>query len=200
MDMTFIDQPCPSVHFEAGKENRVAIVFSCPGRHEEAAGRPAAGTTGRNLETLLSLLNQLLRRDDLSRANVTITNAWPHVEYRTKTGRSEASRKELLEAKNLERLRQELEEISDMVIFCGEKARIVSMYLELEHHPTFVYIDHLGLRGLCSIRRDVNGQPIVAVLQGSTVKVKKELQRENTRKRLAVVASSIQAQLQQSVH
>jgi len=176
------------LHLQEGREQRVAVVFSCPGRHEEAAGHPAAGSTGKNLEILLTLLGKALNRSDLARVNVTITNAWPWVEYRGKTGRTEATAKEIRAAGNIARLQQELAEVTDFVIFCGERARSVSGYLRLERHPRFVFVKHLGLRGLSLIRRDVAGEPIVAA-------GRRDLQGTNNLRRLEVVAHSIVNQL-----
>lgn len=189
----------PTVHLQVGKLKRVAVVFSCPGRHEEVAGYPAAKMTGRNLDTLLSLLSIAIGRSDLTRENITITNAWPQVEYKAKTGRSEATTQEITAPENLQRIQHELEEITDFVIFCGEKAKIVSQYLKLKHHPKFAYIEHLGLRGLCLIRRDVSGEPIVAAdiqISAGTKTDKQAIQNENTVKRLAVLARSLVSQLQ----
>jgi len=36
------------------------VVFSCPGRHEEEAKKPAAKTTGKNLDILMKKLNSFL--------------------------------------------------------------------------------------------------------------------------------------------
>ena len=99
----------------------MALVLSSPGRQEELAGYPAARTTGKNLEALLLLLGQALRRGDLTRENVTRTNAWPSVEYLDKTGRSEATHGEILAPDNLRKLRRELAEIGELVIFAGKR-------------------------------------------------------------------------------
>ena len=190
-----------NLHIQAGRQRKVAVVFSCPGRHEEIAGRPAAKTTGKNLEILLSLLSRALDRSDLARSDITITNAWPCVEYQAKTGRSEATAHELKAAYNLQRLERELEDITDFVIFCGAKARYVAQCLKLKHDPKFVYIRHLGSRGLLLIRSDVEGRPIVAAddrisAEGKQRQSKAKIQAENTEKRLAVVAHSVVAQLE----
>jgi hypothetical protein len=183
------------VHLQIGKENKLAIVFSCPGRFEEIAGHPAARTTGRNLEMLLSLLSKELNRTDLERSNVTITNAWPNVEYKEKTGRSEATLAEITAPENLKRLREELDQVTELVIFCGERARAAGRLLNLRRNPRFVYIGHLGLKGLCLIRTDVGGNPIVAIRDAASGKSKRDLQRQNTQRRLAVLARSIRVQL-----
>ena len=187
-----------AIHLQVGKQQRVAVVFSCPGRHEEAAGYPAAKTTGRNLDRLLSLLSKALNRNDLTRSNITITNAWPEVEYKAKTGRSEATAKEVKAPENVKRLQQELDEITDFVIFCGDTARAASQNLRLKHNPSFVYLKHLSLRGLSLIARDVQGERIIAadvqISAGSDIS-KMKLQSDNTNKRLAVLVDSILSQL-----
>ena len=188
------------LHIQPGKEQRVAVVFSCPGRHEEIAGHPAAKATGKNLEALLSLLAGALNRSDLSRDNITVTNAWPEVEYKAKTGRSEATNREVLAPANIRRLQGELDAISDLVIFCGAKARAVSRRLQLRHRPKYLYLGHLGLRGLSSLKTDVEGEPILSAdLQiGAGRKMSKQRMRaENTEKRLAVLVDSILTQLGQ---
>ncbi len=182
------------IHIQIGKQKRVAIVFSCPGRHEEDAGYPAAKTTGKNLNALLSTLSDALSRSDLIRTNITITNAWPIVEYEEKTGRSEATEQEVVAPSNIKRLQQELDDITEFVILCGEMAKAISKKLHLEKNPQFIYVKHWGTRGLMSIVADLDGKPIVAaeaqIFAGSKVS-KRKIQSENTEKRLAIVARSI---------
>jgi hypothetical protein len=179
------------IHLQKGSEDRVAVVFSCPGRHEEVAGCPAAKATGRNLELLLSLLGEALGRSDLSREKVTITNAWPEVEYLGKTGRTEASPREITTAENVERLQQELREVTDFVIFCGDRARLVAEKLRLQHHPKLVFTRHPGLRGLSTINTDIHGGRIVAGGRNT-----REVRAQNNKKRLEVLVQQILSQLQ----
>ncbi|MDD5125819.1 hypothetical protein [Methylovulum sp.] len=182
-----------ATHISIGKQKRVAVVLSCPGRYEEKARRPAAKTTGKNLDMLLIMLGSLLKRKDLIRKNITITNAWPKVEYKAKTGRSEASDQEIKGSHNIKRVQRELNDISDFVIFCGEKAKTVSQFLRLNKSPKFIYVEHLAIRGLSSIKIDAYGNPIVAA--SGTGKIKKAIQAENTKKRLNVVAINLLNQL-----
>jgi hypothetical protein len=187
------------VHLQVGKEKKVAVVFSCPGRREELAGYPAARHTGRNLELLLSLLARELNRDDLSRGNITISNAWPRVEYRAKTGRSEATLKEVESADNVKRLQHELEEVTDFVIFCGARAKAAARHLQLGHKPRLVFIRHPGLRGLSLMATDLRGERILAAelqLSRGSNEAKRSIQAENTRRRLAVLVDSILKQLE----
>lgn len=187
-----------SVHLQVGRLNRVGVVFSCPGRHEEAAGYPAARATGRNLELLLALLGEALGRDDLTRENITITNAWPEVEYRERTGRTEASVREVLAPENVERLKRELDEVVELVIFCGGRAKALAPLLRLRHRPRMVFIKHPGLRGLSTIRSDADGHPIAAagaVACAGGGAERRARQGENTRRRVAVLVASICQQL-----
>lgn len=186
------------IHIQTGYQNSVAIVFSCPGRHEELAGYPAAKTTGKNLEQLLLLLSEALNRSDLTRRNITITNAWPDVEYEAKTGRSEATEQDVMRPKNLERLQRELSNITEFVIFCGDIAKATSLKLLLNRNPKFIYVNHLATRGLLSIEKDVHGQLIVVAkcqLAAGRKISKQKIEAENTGKRLAVVACSVLKQL-----
>lgn len=191
-----------AVHLQIGKQNNVAVVFSCPGRHEEIAGYPAAKTTGNNLNKLLSLLSDALGRSNLTRSNITITNAWPSVEYKEKTGRSEATEKEVVVPNNLNRLEQELSDITEFVIFFGDIADATSHKLELAKKPRFINVEHLSTRGLLSIRNDVHGKPIVAakdqIISGRKMGLRK-IQAENTERRLVVVVSLVLKQLQDDV-
>ncbi len=186
-------------HIQIGARKSIAIVFSCPGRHEQIAERPAAKTTGRNLDILLSILSNVLGRSDLIRHNITITNAWPRVEYKALTGRSEATENEVITQHNIERLEQELLDVTEFVIFCGDRAKIASHKLLLEKCPKRIYVEHLGTRGLLSIKNDVYGQPIVAAgaqkLAGTKMS-KRQIQNENTERRLEVVANEVVKQLQ----
>jgi hypothetical protein len=180
------------VHLQVGQENRVAVVFSCPGRHEEVAGCPAARATGRNLELLLSLLGEALGRSDLGREMITITNAWPEVEYPARTGRTEATAKEITAPDNIERLRNELQDVTDFIIFCGDRAKAVAKELKLPHNPKLVYIRHPGLRGLSTINTDRCGGRIVAAARKS-----REMGSRNTARRLEVLVQQILYQLRE---
>ena len=152
-------------HYEAGTENKIAVIFSCPGRYEEAAGRPAARMTGRNLEVLLEILNKKLGTDDFTREKITITNSWDRVEYPAKTGRSEATAKELLSEKNLKRIIKEITYVTKFIIVSGFKASIVIKKIiendKISKNIKIVYIPHLGMMSLnLQIKSDVHNLPI----------------------------------------
>lgn len=187
-----------AIHIQVGKKSAVAVVFSCPGRHEEKNNCPAAKNTGKNLHTFLSILAIKLPRNELVRSNITITNAWSCVEYKAKTNRSEATDQEIVTIPNIGRLRRELDHITEFIIFCGKKAKLASTHFTLKNQPKFIYIEHLGTRGLLSITTDTSGRAIISadeqINKGRTIS-KRRIQKENTKKRLEVVAKSVQDQL-----
>ena len=158
---------CNSAHFERGTATDVAFVFSCPGKKEEEAQRPASGDTGVNLCDLLSIMIEkhrdtvakIAKPSTFCRRSVRITNAWSKVEYNSKrngtiigTGRSEATDDEILYPGNLDRLRSELSGIEHAIICCGEKARLAVDRLrdgnELERTVGVFRLPHLGNQAL----------------------------------------------------
>ncbi|WP_312561328.1 hypothetical protein [Anaerospora sp.] len=190
------------VHFQQGSENQVAFVFSCPGREEEKAGYPAAKMTGINLAKLFVVLNEMKMKDyHFTRERVTITNAWTNVEYDAKTCRSEATNEEVLSPDNLNRLLAELAAVTELIVCCGQKARLAVQALAAENRlkagTRVVYINHLGMKSINQITKDIHGEPIVAVAKHPdrfTLKPK-EIGGANTHKRLEVVAAQIKKSL-----
>lgn len=178
-----------SCHIELGTDRKAAAVFSAPGRHEEAAGRPAAAGTGKHLALLGAALSDqglpLLAR----RGEFTITNAWPRVEYREATGRSEATDAEILQPDNLDRLAGEIGAVTDCIFCFGDKAYIAVSALvargRLQPSCRVVKVRHLSMRSLNQIRLDLHGAPIVAA--GGNP----EAGRANTCRRIAVIAAEI---------
>lgn len=186
------------VHFQQGSENQFAFVFSCPGREEEKAGYPAAKMTGINLAKLFVVLNEMKMKDyHFARERVTITNAWAKVEYDAKTCRSEATNEEVLSPDNLRRLGGELKAVTELIVGCGQKARLAIQALaaakQLHDGVRIVFINHLGMKSINQIARDINGEPIVAVAKHPDrfTLAAKEIGGANTRKRLEVVAAQI---------
>jgi hypothetical protein len=174
-------------------------VLSCPGRYEEQAGHPAAGNTGKNLELLLERIGSRLALPGLVRAHITITNAWPGIEYKGKTRRSEASDREVTQADNIRRLHDELRHVTTLIVFCGAKAKLASHQLMalnlLRSAVQIAFVPHLGGRGLTnSIMSDVAGRPIVGAQvqrrcgRFSSLKL---IQCENTAFRIEVVAGRL---------
>ena len=159
---------CDSAHFEKGKATEVAFVFSCPGREEERARprRPAKGRTGDNLRDLLRIMvkkhcgavAKITGPRVFRRGCVRITNAWDKVEYKKKTGRSQAADDEILTSHNLDRLRHELSGIEHAIICCGDKASLAVGALrerqEINRTVGVFSIPHLGNQGLNSKYRN----------------------------------------------
>lgn len=152
--MEFV-MPNNSCHYYRGANfeqapKKIAFVFSCPGQREEMDGIPASpnGQTGKNLDKLLDLLK-------IGRECVIITNAWSYVEYKNKTGRSEALCSEIKQKFNLKRLMNELypHELN-LVVLSGSKAQYAYSKAGLGNHFKARNVPHLGSRGLQSIREE----------------------------------------------
>ncbi|MDV2886406.1 hypothetical protein RYX45_14545 [Alkalihalophilus pseudofirmus] len=186
-------------HYQKGTKNEVAFVFSCPGAAEEAANKPAAGRTGTNLHQLLTILSQEYGDNiEWSREAITITNAWSQVEYRELTGRTEATVREVLTEENLTRLEAELRPVKKLIITSGGRAALVVKALQsagtIDDKVKVLQIRHLGLRALNQIKVDVRGEPILSVadqLAKDHSLSSPQAGRENTMKRLKVVAAEI---------
>lgn len=188
-----------SCHLQVGKSKEVAFVFSCPGRYEEVAGEPAAKVTGKNLSSLLGKLGIALNKNDLDRRNITITNAWSRVEYEKKTGRSEATTSEIISDVNIARLRSELVGVTELIVCCGEKAKIAVDACCLSENVKVVFIKHLSTRGLNSIKTDISGveiPPAKSIKSQGDRRSKHLIQNDNTSKRLDVVCKSITKQIE----
>ena len=191
-----------SIHHHAGKETKVAFVFSCPGRYEKEAGHPAAKATGTNLQKLLLKLTKSFARVDLTRENITITNAWSRVEYTDLTKRSEATDEEIRTPENIHRLVNELVHVTEFIVFCGVKAKIASEEMVksdlLLNKPQCIFLEHLGTRGLLSISKDMDGNRIISAkdqISAGRKAPKRNIQSENTEKRMEVIADSLVGQL-----
>lgn len=187
-----------SCHFERGRKNEVAVVLSCPGSREEESIRPASGTTGKNLDLLLAKLGPLVGIPNLARCDVTVTNAFTRVEYKARTGRSEASVAEVRQEENISRLNAELADISDLVIFCGDRAGVVAERVTLRAGARSVRITHLGMQGINQITHDIDGAPILSVADSKIAGDKrsaKKIGRANTSRRIDVLVQRVLDQM-----
>ena len=189
-------------HFSKGARDSIAFVFSCPGHKEKIAGHPAAGVTGRNLEQLLPLLASRLGKMGLTRMDVTIANAWKDIEYKNLTGRSEATDAEIRLPGNIKRLTAEIQHVSKLIVFCGDKAKIASKELIANQlhpeQPKFAFLGHLGIVGLNKIFKDVNGNPIIKAKdqkKRGRCEGLRQIQSENTSRRLEVVVAQLVASI-----
>ena len=170
-------------HFNMGKKkNKVAFVFSCPGQNEEKAQKPVAGQTGKNLDALLVYLNKknstIFR--DTDRYEYRITNAWDKVEFESRTGRSEATQKEIKEEENLLRIENELKGMNTLILF-GDRAQYIESLLNFT--GKIIESRHLSLQSINQIEEDIHGTHLLKAQKG------------NTEKRLVVVTQDILAQL-----
>ncbi|MDB8459197.1 uracil-DNA glycosylase family protein [Turicibacter sanguinis] len=162
-------------HYKSGNKNEVTFVFSCPGRYEEEVGVPAAKVTGRNLDTLLSILNRKIESNaSFNRQDITITNATTNVEFKSKTGRTEATAQEVLDLANIQRLYHEIKNTKKFIVCCGNNAKLGVDAVYLNHsrcRATIIYLPHLGLQGLnCTIKHDIHGNKLVKKSPGNTYK------------------------------
>ena len=168
-----------STHLNIGKEDsNVVFLFSCPGQMEEDLKKPVACQTGINLNMLLKILNE--QNKDIfpytNRYDYRITNTWDKVEYQAKTGRTEATLKDIKESQNLERLEQELKDKKTLILF-GKNAKNIKNLLNF--NGIIIESRHLSFQSINQINKDIHG----------TVLQKK--QEGNTEKRLVVIANSI---------
>jgi len=191
-----------SCHISKGKNKSVAFVFSCPGRYEQIAGHPAAKVTGTNLSKLLTKLNTSLNRNDLSKREITITNAWNKVEYEKLTGRSEAKDSEILGSINISRLNGELKGITEFIVCCGNKSKTAIEKCNISENVTILYLEHLGTRGLNTIKQDVKKITILsaeAQKKNGDKRSKRKIQLDNTSRRLDVVCEKLVKQLNKNI-
>jgi hypothetical protein len=190
-------------HYQKGIDTQVSCVFSCPGRHEKIANYPAAMATGTNLKNLFELLNQHLQTSIFIRELVTITNSWAKVEYKKLTNRTEANDNEILEEGNLKRLCLEVEDTEKYIICFGAKALLVINALKQDGRlfagVIIIKTDHLSLSRLNrAVHNDIHGNPILSAKNqkdNGIQKSQKGIQKENTNKRLEVVALEIVEQI-----
>lgn len=174
-------------HYWRGDGNSLAVVLSCPGREEMEQGFPAASTiansTGANLNRLLEILATRLNRPEITRNNVTITNAWPYVEFQNQTGRTEAKISEIKQQWNIDRLFHQLSGIKEVVIACGVRAQVVCRRLN-GLDAKIIEIPHLGARGLNTIE----------------LKTNKQSKSDNNTKRLEILAERIAVVIEKIRH
>jgi uracil-DNA glycosylase len=188
-------------HFSQGSSNEIAFVFSCPGKDELAAGRPAAGRTGRNLARLLALVGPQLGLPRLERPEITVANAWPKVEYEEETGRTEAKITEVTTKDNIERMAAEIAHVERLIVFCGDRAWAASTELlrkDLIQAKEIGFCKHPGFQGLNHIRLDCDGAPIVKVgeqRRRGRPESRSVIGAENCAKRFEVVARDLVASI-----
>ncbi|MXW92373.1 MAG: hypothetical protein F4114_09050 [Rhodospirillaceae bacterium] len=104
---------------------RTAFVLSAPGKAECKAQRPAAGQTGITLTSALSTFHGAEPGifPSLCLDDYTLVNAWDKVEYKARTGRTEATNAEILGVANICRLAQCFQYM-DAIVALGDKAQL----------------------------------------------------------------------------
>jgi hypothetical protein len=103
---------------------------------------------------------------------------------------------------NIKRLAADVQHVTKLIVFCGDKAKIASLELSenqlLLKRPKFAFLGHLGILGLNKIVIDVDGKTIVnSTDQKKSVRCESlhQIKSENTRRRLDVVAASLVASI-----
>ena len=152
--------------------SRVGFIFACPGQKEQSANRVVAGSTGKNLNTLLGILknspNAHIRAlfPSENRYDYLITNASELVHYPAYDGISLPKRSEYKTSGNIARLAGELKNL-DYVIAFGQQAKDAStMVFNLLREqgstkPIFITaLPHLSLLAINQISKDVDGSKI----------------------------------------
>lgn len=117
----------------------IVLVFSCPGKKEMECGRPISGPTGTNFAYIWSKLKY--HDQTLSSQDVSITNAWPNIEYNNLTGRSEAENNEILNTENLERLKEEIGSARIVFVF-GQKAKLAVSTINIDDRFIMIEATH----------------------------------------------------------
>lgn len=166
--------PCHCENLHNGR--KIAVLLSCPGRHELNAGRPAARQTGKNLEMVLNKLG-------LSRSEVAIDNASSKVFFKSLNHRTEAPLNEVLDPQNINRLDQELFPETKIILAMGNIPYEVAKALQ-KLHPDLIVVKshHPGFCSLNHIKKDVNENDI---LRGDV---------DATQKRVDVIVEDILSQ------
>lgn len=173
--------------------SHVAFMFACPGQKEEKAGKVVAGTTGKNLNLLLSVLssseNERIRGlfPSSDRYDYLITNSSDIIHYLALDGTSLPSKNEYSDDANLNRIYHEVENSKYVIAFgnqAKETAKLVAMKYnmrEVSPKPIFITsLPHLSLLALNQISKDTSGN---AIKRGDT---------QATIKRINVVAKMLE--------
>jgi len=176
-----------------GKNTQVAFVFSCPGAVEEKSKILVNGVTGSNLTKLIEIIrkNEMYKNyfDSENRYDYRITNASEIVHYKKKDGISEASDKEIMSQKNIERLIDDLIGFSVIITF-GDKSYNAVKYCENKIGNTkIINVRHLSMLSINQIKYDCNGIKICNPNKD------KNIGKKNTYIRLNTIAKKITAQI-----
>ena len=177
-----------SIHFNKGKIDNVAFVFSCPGSKEYENRQPVSGRTGANLDSLLEILRDSYSLEQLfgsfCRYDYRITNASSQIHHNSLDKKSEPNYSEISNVDNLARLKQELNGFKIIIAF-GVKAIYAVKKAMSMNDIILIESMHLSLSSInLKINKDIEGYPIFASKS-------KEQRKLNTKKRLTVIADQI---------
>ena len=137
---------------------RTIILLSAPGSKEEEANRPAAGETGKTLQTSLEILHEKDAGNfPSSRLNdYTIANAVEEIHYMNKTGRTEGTDEEVREPENIERIKSIIK-YSKVVVALGDKSYLA---IKSANYEGIVYkAKHPSLQSLNRYYKSDKGSP-----------------------------------------
>lgn len=160
---------------EGREEIRTAFIFSCPGQEELKSGKLVNGQTGKNLDMMLTILNQKFPEifPSTDRYDYRITNSSEQVHYKAYDNRTEPKTAEINTAENLERLKNDIEGYQYVITF-GRCASLAAEYAAKAYDITgtkFLYSQHLSFLSLNStIKTDIDGNPIEKGSKDSTYK------------------------------
>lgn len=154
-----------SAHYNEGELKKIAFLFSCPGQDEVKNEKPVSGITGKNLDTLLKKLyignKQIF--ESKYRYSYRITNSISSVLYKNEhCKRTEPTKTEIKETKNLDRLKCELNGFSIVVCF-GKKAEYALSKLKELNPPIeikSVITRHLSLQSINQIKLKITDPPL----------------------------------------
>lgn len=127
----------------------MAFVFSVPGTEEALKGKPVAGDTGENLDLALVRLHAAHPSlfGSMHRYDYRITNAFSEpIAVALGHTASEAKNTEIRNPQNVERVCQELQGCSHVVL-CGGKAKLLLEPL-IKSGKVVVAVSHVGNKGL----------------------------------------------------
>ena len=172
-------------HFCPGLSNTtVAFIFSAPGRREAEEGVPVAGITGKNLDAALKILHRESPAlfPSTSRYEFRISNAYVGVLHKNKDGRTEGTKREILDDGNIARVLKDIAGVK-VVILCGLKPGYLRDRITNAGFYTAIAC-HCGNRGLSQTFQ--NSHPSLKGIKNST---------ERTSKRTELWAHDILRQL-----
>lgn len=152
------NEPQPEhVPMNPGKDPRVVFVFSCPGQEEAKEQRVCAGQTGKNLDILIGYLHSM--RPDVfkyvNRYDYRITNASTEVEYKGKTGKTEAKTAAIKAVENIARLQEETQN-AEYILCMGRNARIAMECVATK--GKIIESRHLGFSSINRIQVESQGE------------------------------------------